>query len=271
MAHGQAERLSAREVLVAVASRRGADLSAHQTMAFEWAKAAGFDQLVREHQSLVAAAMARRWESALDAAGLPGDMLAQARRSPGVGRPAQCPAGRRRPWARGRLRPGGAGQAVDGPGRGPRRCAPGAPAALGEVDRRELAAPPGPGSRPGPSGLGDRRRRPRQSGRRARGRHRQAGPGPGRRGCARLARPGPRPSARRPLVRPSPRPGGTAWRSSPPTGTVGVLPPRASSENRRASARSPRLPTAPGRKGPDRKRLAWPAWRLRPQLRRTTA
>ena len=82
MAHGQAERLSAREVLVAVASRRGADLSAHQTMASEWAKAAGFDQLVREHQSLVAAAMAQRWESALDGAGLPGDVLAQARQSP---------------------------------------------------------------------------------------------------------------------------------------------------------------------------------------------
>ncbi len=79
MAHGQAERLSAREVLVAVASRRGADLSAYQTMASEWAKAAGFDQLVREHQSLVA--MAQRWESTLDGAGLPAGVLAQARQS----------------------------------------------------------------------------------------------------------------------------------------------------------------------------------------------
>ena len=77
MAHGQAERLSAREVLVAVASRRGADISAHQTMAAEWAKAVGFDQLVKEHQSLVAAAMAQRWESALQGAGFSGDMLAK--------------------------------------------------------------------------------------------------------------------------------------------------------------------------------------------------
>jgi conjugative relaxase-like TrwC/TraI family protein len=82
MAHGQAERMSAREVLVAVASRRGADLSAHQTIAAEWARAESFDQLVKEHQSLVAAAAAQRWESALDAAGLVADTLAQARRSP---------------------------------------------------------------------------------------------------------------------------------------------------------------------------------------------
>ena len=82
MAHGQAERLSAREVLVAVASRRGADLSAHQTMATEWAKAAGFDQLVREHQSLVAAATTRHRESALYGAGFSGAVLAQARQSP---------------------------------------------------------------------------------------------------------------------------------------------------------------------------------------------
>jgi hypothetical protein len=82
MAHGETERLSAREVLVAVASRRGADLSAHQTMAAEWARAAGFDQLVKEHQSLVATAMTKRWESALDGAGLPAGVLAQARQSP---------------------------------------------------------------------------------------------------------------------------------------------------------------------------------------------
>jgi conjugative relaxase-like TrwC/TraI family protein len=82
MAHGQAERLSAREVLVAVTSRRGADLSAHQTMASEWAKAESFDQLVKEHQSLVAAATAQRWEAALAGAGLPPGVLAQARRSP---------------------------------------------------------------------------------------------------------------------------------------------------------------------------------------------
>jgi hypothetical protein len=51
-------------------------------MASEWAKAASFDQLVKEHQSLVAAAMARRWESALHGAGFPDAVLAQARRSP---------------------------------------------------------------------------------------------------------------------------------------------------------------------------------------------
>ena len=83
MAHGETERLSAREVLVAVASRRGADLSAHQTMAAEWARAESFDQLVKEHQSLVvAAATTKRWESALDAADLSADVLAQARQSP---------------------------------------------------------------------------------------------------------------------------------------------------------------------------------------------
>jgi hypothetical protein len=69
-------------VLLAVASRRGADLSAHQTTAAEWARAASFDQLVKEHQSLVAVAMAQRWERALDGAGVPGDVLAQARQSP---------------------------------------------------------------------------------------------------------------------------------------------------------------------------------------------
>jgi len=82
MAHGDTEPLSAREVLLAVASRRGADLSAHQTIAAEWARAAGFDQLVKEHQSLVAVAMAKRWESALDGAGLSGGVLAKVRRSP---------------------------------------------------------------------------------------------------------------------------------------------------------------------------------------------
>jgi hypothetical protein len=51
-------------------------------MAAEWARAAGFDQLVKEHQSLVAAAMAKRWESALDGAGLALGVLARARQSP---------------------------------------------------------------------------------------------------------------------------------------------------------------------------------------------
>jgi conjugative relaxase-like TrwC/TraI family protein len=82
MAHGPAERLSAREVLVAVASRRGADVSAHETMASEWARAESFEQLVKEHQSLVAAAMARRFEAVLGQAGFPDGLLARARRSP---------------------------------------------------------------------------------------------------------------------------------------------------------------------------------------------
>jgi hypothetical protein len=82
MAHAKPERLSASEVLVAIASRRGADLSAHQTMAAERARTESFDQLVKEHQSLVAAAMAQRWERALDGAGLSDGVLAKARRSP---------------------------------------------------------------------------------------------------------------------------------------------------------------------------------------------
>jgi conjugative relaxase-like TrwC/TraI family protein len=81
MAHGPAERLDARAVLVAVASRRGADLSAHQTMASEWARAASFDQLVKEHQSLVATGATRRWDAVVGRAGLPDDVLARARRS----------------------------------------------------------------------------------------------------------------------------------------------------------------------------------------------
>ena len=63
MAHGPTERLAAREVLVAVASRRGADVSAHETMSAEWARAASFEQLVKEHQSLAAAAMAQCFDA----------------------------------------------------------------------------------------------------------------------------------------------------------------------------------------------------------------
>jgi hypothetical protein len=208
MAHGQAERLSAREVLVAVASRRGADLSAHQTMASEWARAESFDQLVREHQSLVAAAMAQRWESALDAAGLSGDMLAQARRSPEW---AGLLSALRDANDRGLDVNSALSELarLDGPGRGPRRRAPGAPAALGEAGRWPVAPPPGPGGRPGPSSLGDRRPRPRPSRRRARRRHHQARPGPGRacrarwRGLGQTVRPAPpEPGRRRGLVGP---------------------------------------------------------------------
>ncbi len=39
----------------------------------------------------------------------------------------------------------------------------GAPRSLGEADRRELAAPPGPGGRPGPPSFEDRGPRPRPS------------------------------------------------------------------------------------------------------------
>ena len=82
MAHGPTERLGGREVLLTVISRRGAELSAHQTMASEWARAASFEQLAREHQSLVAAAMAQRWEAVLGQAGLPPALLAKAEQSP---------------------------------------------------------------------------------------------------------------------------------------------------------------------------------------------
>ena len=254
---------------MAVASRRGADLSAHQTMAAEWARADSFDQLVKEHQSLVAAAMAQRWESALHGAGVSGDVLAKARQSP--------------EWASllsalrdADYRSLDVGSALSevaklemGKLKGPRRRAPGAPTALGETDRRPVGPPPGPGGRPGPSSLGDRRPRPRPSRRRARRRHHQAGPGSGRTCRARWCTLGP--LARRPRARSSPRPGGTASPSSPPTGTVGVSPTQAPSATRRIWVHSPKPPTAPGRNGPARKRLAWPAWGRRPQPRPTVA
>ena len=82
MDHGPAERLGAREVLLAVASRRGADISAHEAMASEWAKTASFEQLAKEHQSLVATAMAQRWEAILGQIGLPVELLETARLSP---------------------------------------------------------------------------------------------------------------------------------------------------------------------------------------------
>jgi conjugative relaxase-like TrwC/TraI family protein len=82
MDHGAGERLAAREVLLAVASRRGADVSAHEAMASEWAKAASFEQLAEEHQSLVSAATAQRWEAVLGQIGLPAEVVAMARRSP---------------------------------------------------------------------------------------------------------------------------------------------------------------------------------------------
>jgi len=82
MAEAPAGRLAARKVLVAVASRRGADVSAHETIASEWEKADSFEQLVTEHQSLVGAAMAERFEAVLGQAGFPDGLLARARQSP---------------------------------------------------------------------------------------------------------------------------------------------------------------------------------------------
>ena len=82
MVHGPSELLAARDVLVAVAARRGADVSAHETMASEWTRADSFEQLVKEHQSLVAAAMAERFEAVLAQAGLPYGLIASGRQSP---------------------------------------------------------------------------------------------------------------------------------------------------------------------------------------------
>ncbi len=81
MAEAPAGRLAAREVLVAVASRWGADVSAHETMASEWEKADSFEQLVKENQSLVAVAMAERFEAMLGEAGFPDGLLVSARQS----------------------------------------------------------------------------------------------------------------------------------------------------------------------------------------------
>jgi hypothetical protein len=66
MTHGPAERLDVRDVLLMVAARRGSELSAHQTMAAEWAKSTGFEQLAKEHQTLVAEATTQRWDRVMD-------------------------------------------------------------------------------------------------------------------------------------------------------------------------------------------------------------
>jgi hypothetical protein len=81
MAHGPGEHFEVRDVLIAVAARKGAERSAHQAMAVAWEKATSFEQLAREHQSLVAADSAPRWEAVLERSGLPPDVLAQVRRS----------------------------------------------------------------------------------------------------------------------------------------------------------------------------------------------
>jgi hypothetical protein len=51
-------------------------------MAVEWAKATGFEQLAKEHQTLVADATAQRWDRVMDRSGLSDDLLARSRRSP---------------------------------------------------------------------------------------------------------------------------------------------------------------------------------------------
>ena len=79
--HGQPERVSARQVLISVAHRRGADASAHQVMAAEWASAESLGRLVAEHESLVAAASSGRWEAELGRAGLPPQIIVAARSS----------------------------------------------------------------------------------------------------------------------------------------------------------------------------------------------
>jgi hypothetical protein len=81
MAHGRPEPMEAKDVLQAVAARRGADASAHQTMASEWRRATSFDQLMNEHQSLLAAAAAERFEQLLERSGLSPEQLGRARGS----------------------------------------------------------------------------------------------------------------------------------------------------------------------------------------------
>ncbi|MGH9107293.1 MAG: MobF family relaxase [Acidimicrobiales bacterium] len=80
--HGDPERLSARQVLISVAHRRGAEASAHQTLAAEWASAESLGQLVAEHESLVAVANSERWEEELGRAGISAPVIDAARRSP---------------------------------------------------------------------------------------------------------------------------------------------------------------------------------------------
>jgi RimJ/RimL family protein N-acetyltransferase len=51
-------------VLISVAHRRGAEASAHQVLAAEWAGAGILDQLLAEQESLVATASSERWHVA---------------------------------------------------------------------------------------------------------------------------------------------------------------------------------------------------------------
>ena len=55
MAEAPIQRLAAREMLVALAFRHGADISTHETMGSECPSAESLEQLVKEHHGLVAA------------------------------------------------------------------------------------------------------------------------------------------------------------------------------------------------------------------------
>ena len=81
MAHGPGEPLDVRDVLLSVAGRRGGELSAHQTIRSEWSDATSFERLAQEHQTLVAAATADRWETVMETCGLDAEVLAKARSS----------------------------------------------------------------------------------------------------------------------------------------------------------------------------------------------
>jgi hypothetical protein len=79
---GRPERLSERQVLISVAHHRGDENSAQEAMAAEWANAESLEQLVREHDSLLALASSDRWAKALAGAGFSANAMAAVRRSP---------------------------------------------------------------------------------------------------------------------------------------------------------------------------------------------
>ncbi len=257
MAHGPGEALDARDVLVTIASRKGAERSAHQARAGARERATSFEQLVREHQSLVAADSAPRWEAVLQRSGLPADVLAQLRRSgewdellgtmrtaaevgvdvgavaarlvtaeptePGEDRAARL----RRALQR-------SAQAI-GRGRGSRKTWwPGSSPAPASSTTKALSTPCANARTPLPGALGTWPRRP-----------------------SARAPPGASPSGRHrsgPWWR---KRGGTASASSPPTATAGASPPGAPSGTWPTSVRSPKLPTEPGLRRRPRRQLGW--------------
>ncbi len=247
MDHGPTERLAAREVLLAVISRRGADISAHQAMASEWAQAASFEQLAKEHQSLVATAMAQRWELVLGQAGL----LATARRSPewavllgalrdaedrgldaraALSQLATLPIGSDQdPAAVLRARLQRWERASRRAWRPRQNLVAGLVPRAGGVDDQDLA-----------KAIHEREE---AIARRARDLAEHA---------VRVGAPWAKPFGAPPAGPLSPPLGGTAWQSSPPTGTGGASPLPASSATRLASVHSSRRPTAPGRDAPAR-------------------